>query len=55
MDGVGELEGVVDMDLRKWKMKRGFKRSYELELHTSLVISGTLGCILNNSDVNASR
>ena len=55
MDGVGELEGVVGMDLRKWKIERGFKRSYESQLHTSLVISGTLGCVLNNSDVNASR
>ena len=50
-DGVSEWERVVDIDLRKWKMRR-FKSH---KLHTSLLSSATLGCFLNTSDVNASR
>jgi len=54
-DRVGEWKGVVDIGLPKWKIKRRFKRSYRSQLHTSLVNSGTLGCVLSTSDVNASR
>ena len=54
-DGVGEWEGVVDIDLREWKVKTIFKRSCKSQLHTSLINSGALGCVLSTSDVNASR
>ena len=51
-DGVSKWERVVNIDLRAWK---SYERECKAQFLTSLVSSATAGCILSNSDVNASR